>query len=183
MSEGEKENFKIILIGDSATGKTSVRNRYFGKGFKKSYLMTLGVDFSIKKMGNRILQVWDLSGNHSFSKIRDTYYYGTNGCMLLFDLTKRETFENLQGWVDELARHVGEENGKLIPIIIVGNKVDLIEGGNHFIKEEEIEEFSKGLRDRYGYEYPWFLTSAKDGTNVDQIFENLIKEITEENSV
>lgn len=162
---------KVILIGDSAVGKTSIRLRYFGHGFKEAFLMTLGADFAIKKLGGDVLQIWDLAGQIAFSTIRKQYYLGTHGAILMFDLTKRSSFENLDLWINEIQT----QSNRMIPCIIVGNKYDLKKEVT--VSRREVNVYIQDLRKRYDYKFPYFESSAKSGKNIDRIFENLVAEI------
>ncbi|MHA2253450.1 MAG: ADP-ribosylation factor-like protein, partial [Candidatus Kariarchaeaceae archaeon] len=75
----ERTSFKVVLLGDPSVGKTSIRKRYLGEGFKHTYSMTLGADFAIKRINNTVLQVFDLAGNPFFQTVRELYYHGTQG--------------------------------------------------------------------------------------------------------
>lgn len=164
---------KIILIGDPEVGKTSIRRKYFGKGFSNSYLPTLGSDFATKKINTNILQIWDLSGQDSFKQIRRQYYVGAHGAILVFDLTKEESFENLSTWVNELEAQAGH----MFPIIFAGNKLDLTLGKGIRIKTTRIEKYLEKLRASYKLRFQYFDTSAKTGKNIDNIFLELVDEI------
>ncbi|MCY3412493.1 MAG: GTP-binding protein [Candidatus Heimdallarchaeota archaeon] len=170
----KKKFFKILLLGDPLVGKTSLRNRYFGKGFKTSYLVTMGADFGIKRIDNNVLQIWDLAGNQGYSNIRKNYYLGSHGAMLVFEVTRRVSFTNLQLWVREL---ISNNNGKMIPLILTGNKIDLLDEKKREVSVEEVLEYQQSLQKTYGFSFPYIETSAKSGQNVDNIFEQLILEI------
>lgn len=166
-------SFKIVLLGDTGVGKTSIRRKYFGKGLSNSYLPTLGSDFAIKKVDTYILQIWDLAGQASFKNIRRQYYVGSHGAILIFDLTSEKSFENLNSWINELLAQAGN----MIPIVIVGNKLDLTLGKGIRIKKNRIETYIEKLRSRYKYRFVYFDSSAKTGKNIDNIFLELIDEM------
>lgn len=89
---------KLTLLGDPAVGKTSLRLRYMGKGFRKQYISTTGTDFSIQFYKNYRLQIWDLAGQDNFKKVIKSYIKGSKGIMLLFDVTNPESLNNLDTW-------------------------------------------------------------------------------------
>ncbi|KAI4292224.1 Ras-related protein Rab-1A [Pancytospora philotis] len=117
--------FKIILIGDSGVGKTSLMRRYTDNVYTSDGASTIGVDFKIKTIvvdGKRVkLQIWDTAGQERFKAIVAHYYRGANGIMLVFDMLNRETFEHLSDWMAELDKR---EIPKQTQIKILGNKVD-----------------------------------------------------------
>ncbi|MFX1513985.1 MAG: Rab family GTPase [Promethearchaeota archaeon] len=128
---------KICLLGDGAVGKTSLRERYLGKGFKSGYTMTIGADFAVKESnvdGNEIkFQIWDLAGQPRFSSVRELYYKGSVGGLLVYDCTRPESYQNLDGWIEELWKNNGR--GKL-PLVLIANKVDLREENPDSISPE-----------------------------------------------
>ncbi|MHA2090932.1 MAG: Rab family GTPase [Candidatus Kariarchaeaceae archaeon] len=168
--------FKAILIGDPAVGKTSIRLRYMGQGFKQTYLVTLGADFAIKRLDNHIIQIWDLAGQYHYKSIRRNYYTGAVGAILVFDKTRPETFDHMIHWIDELLN----TNGKLMPMVIVGNKQDLCEGdkAKPCVDADRIEQVTSKLRETFGFRFPYFDASALSGLNVNDVFQNLIEEIS-----
>ncbi|MHA1449172.1 MAG: Rab family GTPase [Candidatus Hodarchaeales archaeon] len=168
---------KIVLAGDGAVGKTALRERYLGKGFQAKYLMTIGADFALKEasIDNKDLkfQIWDLAGQQRFSAVRSVYYLGCLGALLLFDVTRPETFENLQNWVDELWKN----NGKgVIPLVILGNKVDLRDQFPNHVTDEQALSYCEKLSEKTrseGFEIQYLPTSAKTGLNVAESFDKL----------
>ncbi|MHA1347857.1 MAG: Rab family GTPase [Candidatus Heimdallarchaeaceae archaeon] len=118
--------FKISLLGEGAVGKTSLRRIYLGESFKEGYMMTIGADFAVKKMSlNHVeytLQIWDLAGQQRFSAVREVYYRGTAGALLVFDISRPETYEVLPNWLHELIRN---NKNRIVPIVLIGNKADL----------------------------------------------------------
>ena len=108
-----------------------------GEGFKKSYGMTIGADFSVYKIDDYILHIWDLAGQVRFSQILKEYYIGTVGCLIVFDITNPDSFQNVPTWIEQLVKN--NEN-KIVPIIIVGNKADLRESGKSSISNEKARE-------------------------------------------
>lgn len=171
---------KIVLAGDGAVGKTALRERYLGRGFKSQYLQTIGADFALNtvKIGGKDVkfQIWDLAGQTRFTAVRSVYYTGCLGALLLFDITRRESFDNLQSWLDEIWKH----NGKgMIPVVLLGNKYDLKDDVPDHVGEKEAEAYAKKLTKKTvsssGFKVKFMNTSAKSGLNVSEAFETLGK--------
>ncbi|MFX0090537.1 MAG: Rab family GTPase [Candidatus Hodarchaeota archaeon] len=173
---------KITLLGDGAVGKTALRERYLGKGFSGSYTMTIGADFASKRQlvdnENLIFQIWDLAGQPRFESVRDIYYKGATGALLVYDITRRESFENLNVWLNELWSNNGK--GK-VPVVILGNKHDLRTTGDptqvsYETAMELIENLSEKTKEA-GFSLSYFGTSALTGKNVTEAFEELGRKI------
>ncbi len=170
--------FKIVLLGDGAVGKTALRTRYLGEGFKKSYQMTIGADFAVKRVtldGIEIVaQIWDLAGQIRFQSVREVYYQGATGALLVFDITRGETFENIPNWITELF----ENNKKrVVPMVLIGNKSDLRDSSENAISMDAGQEYANTLSSWSHFEIPYVETSAKDGSNVDEAFQTLLRNI------
>jgi small GTP-binding protein len=170
---------KVCLLGDGAVGKTALRERYLGKQFSSGYVMTIGADFAVKKTeiksdgesGSQTVkfQIWDLAGQPRFNSVRELYYKGSHGGLLVFDITRRDSFNNLNAWVEELYKNSGRGN---MPITLLGNKVDLRDETEDPVTEEEAREYIKVLKKQYNIEFevPYLETSAKTGVNVEESF-------------
>lgn len=175
---------KICLLGDGAVGKTALRERYLGKQFSSGYVMTIGADFAVKKAtidteeGAKEVkfQIWDLAGQPRFNSVRELYYKGSHGGLLVFDITRRDSFTNLKAWINELFSNSGR--GKM-PVVILGNKVDLRNKSESCVEVEEVYEFIFDLKIEKDlpFEIPYLETSAKTGENVDESFSKLAKTI------
>ena len=178
MSLNSRRNvYKIVLIGQGGVGKTSLRRRYLGEGFEASYLATIGADFATKKIdneGSKIAQIWDLAGQSRFAVVREGYYRGTK-VILVFDISRRETYFAVPNWIKEMMEGMGIDEP--IPMVLVGNKADLRDGDPTFIEEEQAKEYAKQLSEWSGMDIPYIESSAKTGLNVDQIFDSLIDNI------
>lgn len=133
---------KVIIIGDAAVGKTSLLLRYSKGTFNPTYIITIGVQFAVKdiKIGEEVLrlQIWDTGGQERFGTIRQLYYRGTKGAIVVYDRSSRESFERLDYWIEELRKSVDK-----IPIVIVGNKADLpavvpMEQGQQFAADRSL---------------------------------------------
>ena len=179
MSEEEQQNkyefiFKIILIGCSSVGKSSILQRYIQKIFNNSYSCTIGVDFFMKSIdvGDKSikLQLWDTAGTEKFRSITTGYYRGANAAFVVFDLTSKPSFDCLNEWIENYYKYSNPEEEK--NVVLIGNKSDLVD--KREVTEEEIEKFAKDNHIMY------FETSAKDGKNINECFyfiaEKLVKQ-------
>lgn len=166
---------KVVLIGDGAVGKTSIRNRFMGYGFESSHLMTLGADFSLKEVnhGDEVwkFQIWDLAGQEMFRQVRARFYQGAMGALLVFDITRKQTFLNITNWLNELYKY----NGKgVVPVVVLANKSDLRDRKS--VKFKDVEKYVTKLNTRtkpHGVTNYALETSAKTGLNVDKAFQLL----------
>eukprot|EP01156_Anaeramoeba_ignava_P023391 Anaeramoba_ignava/c21510_g1_i3.p1 GENE.c21510_g1_i3~~c21510_g1_i3.p1 ORF type:complete len:202 (-),score=75.25 c21510_g1_i3:64-669(-) len=173
--ESKKENekydhsFKVILIGSKAAGKTNIISRFQKNEFNPNSKTTIGAEFAniiLEIKGKKIqLQTWDTSGEERYFSVSKSYYRDAVGAFIIYDITNEESFNKLDFWFEEFI-NFSKENA--IPMII-GNKFDL-EKERKISKEmgENFAEENKGL---------FMETSAKDGTNIQEAFEELTKEI------
>ncbi|MHA2503022.1 MAG: Rab family GTPase [Candidatus Kariarchaeaceae archaeon] len=168
------DKLKIVVIGDSAVGKTSLRRRYMGEGFRGSYTATLGSEFSVKKIRETTITLFDLAGDPASKFLRSGYYAGTDGFIVVFDITNRKSFENLEGWFDEIRSNLG--NG--LKVFILGNKEDLRDMGNDRVEEDEAYEYANRKAKEFDASISFLTTSALTGYNVEVAFNKLIAEIT-----
>ena len=165
-------NLKIIFVGDVSVGKTSVIERYINNNFKDDYTCTIQAEQKTKIINEDSntsirMDIWDTAGQEKFRSLTRQYYRDSQGAIIVFDITKKRTFDSLQTWIDDIQDY----SDKDIPIIIVGNKSDLID--EREVSENNINEF---LNDKYTY----FEVSAKYGNNIDLAF-NKIKKLIMEN--
>jgi small GTP-binding protein len=168
MPEPKQYVFKIVVIGNGAVGKTSLIARFAEKMFKAEYKPTLGVNIVIKEFDldiNHIkLTVWDIAGQARWRDVRSVYYRGSNGAIIVYDVTRPNTFEALQSWYDDLLKFSQDED---IPRILLANKIDLTDLRK--ISADQGKKSGKELKAEY------FETSAKDGTQVDAAFKQISK--------
>ena len=159
--------FKLLLIGDSGVGKSSLLLRFADDSYSESYISTIGVDFKIRTVqldGKTVkLQIWDTAGQERFRTITSSYYRGAHGIIVVYDLTDMESYENVKNWLKEIDRYANEGVQKLI----VGNKLDLAEAGKRAVEYQE----AKGFTDSQGLGY--LEASAKNATNVEMAFMQL----------
>jgi len=177
METNVKRTFKIVLIGDGAVGKTSLRKNYMGESFEEEYLMTIGADFAVKYIPYEDytvgLQIWDLAGQPRFSDVRKSYYAGAYGAIVVFDITRPVTFQNTDFWINELIKN---NNNLLVPMILIGNKVDLRGATPKEVQVSKITAaaYAETLSEWGGFKVPYIETSAKTGQNVQRAFDHLI---------
>ena len=160
---------KYIIIGDAAVGKSNLLLRYVHGEFKSEYQVTIGVEFGAKNILIKDelyrVQIWDTAGQENFRSITRAYYKNSVCALVVYDIAKRESFNNVSSWIEDYRN----QSPKTIYMILVGNKSDLEEGRQ--VTFEEGQE----LADKFGINF--YETSAKTGKNVEEIFENSAKEI------
>ncbi|TFG29463.1 GTP-binding protein [Candidatus Thorarchaeota archaeon] len=169
--------FKVVLIGDGAVGKTSVRRNYLGKGFITSHIATIGVDFAQKyvQVDNKTVRlvIWDLAGQTGFERVRKHYYQGCSALILVYSVVNRETFDNLTWWLVESFKY----NQTIPPTAILANKIDLRaeEVHHHEVTTEEGKRFSEMVAERLEIPTVFLETSAKTGENIQEAFTELTR--------
>lgn len=162
--------FKVIIIGPGVVGKTSLLHRFVENKFSFRYKLTIGADFLSKIINFNSessikLQIWDIGGQDRYKFLRPSFFDGANGALIVFDLSRWHTFEELENWLSDLREYAGES----IPFALIGNKVDLIDKKDELYERESAEVFAKKENTFY------VETSAKTGENVEDAFLNLIK--------
>lgn len=157
-------------------GKTTLRERYIGRGFKTTYLMTVGADFALHKFtmeGTSIkLQIWDLAGQERFQSVRGPFFVGAAGVICVFDVTRQESLENMRNWVEESIKNIGG----VVPVVFLANKVDLRDKESPLhISTEHGKRALDNLMKEFSIKTPYlyYETSAKTGENVQKGFEEL----------
>ncbi|KII73621.1 Ras-related protein RABA2a [Thelohanellus kitauei] len=173
MGEGFDYLYKVVLIGDSGVGKSNLLSRFANNTFNTDSKSTIGVDFSVCTVhaSGKIIkaQLWDTAGQERFRAILDAYYRGARGAIIVYDITERETFQNVVSWLKELQDHVDRN----ICLLLIGNKSDLAE--DRSVSTEEAYEFSvkNGIN--------FMETSALTSANVKEAFETIIIDIYKHN--
>ena len=173
----EKENtnsdniFKILTIGEQAVGKTSILRRYVENKFMKHHLSTIGIDYlskTIKIKGKEIkLKIWDTAGQERYRNITNQIYKGSDGIVLVFDVTNEDSFNQISEWMKQITENVSKDE---ISIILIGNKCDIQE---RIVDQKKGEEMAESLGISY-YE-----TSALSGQGINEAFEGLVNLIME----
>ena len=153
---------KYVIVGDASVGKSNLLLRYTHGQFREEYQLTIGVEFgssniTIDKNVFRI-QIWDTAGQENFKSITRSYYKNSACALIVYDITRRVSFENLSDWIEDCKN----SSPKTVFMVLVGNKCDLEE--NREVTEEEGKEFAE----RHGMLF--FETSAKTGQNVKEVF-------------
>ena len=166
--------FKVLLLGNSDVGKSSLLLRFVDSLWNDAFVPTIGVDFKVKTLeinNNKVkMQIWDTAGQERFRTVVSTYFRGAHGILLLYDVTNKDSFKNLENWLIEIEKNSSDKVLK----ILVGNKCDLSD--DREIQTEEGQAFAV----RNGMEF--METSAKMNTNVSEAFETLGKLMIEFNS-
>ena len=166
----EEPVYKVLLLGDSTVGKTCFLMRYTDKTFQDVYMSTIGLDYRLKSMvlknGKKIkLQIWDTAGQDRFRAITRNYYKGANGVILVYDVTNVQSYDNVKMWVAQIR----EKAPKNVVILIAGNKIDKEE------RRQVQKEEGQKIADEFGF--PFFETSAKEGININETFEEIVEKI------
>ena len=154
--------YKIIIVGDTCVGKSNILSRYIKNIFREDSKSTVGVELGNKllkvKGTNTKLQIWDTAGQERYRSITSSYYKGSHGCFIVYDITNEQSFENVEKWFEQ----VQKEGSKDVSIILVGNKCDL--ENERKIPTEKGEEKAKQLN------IPFFETSALSNIKIEDIF-------------
>ncbi|KAM9970350.1 hypothetical protein ACTFIR_002205 [Dictyostelium discoideum] len=167
----EDKQYKVLLIGDSDVGKTSIVKRFSDDTFDEDLLCTIGVEFKMKEVkvdGKKVdLCIWDTAGQEKFRALISSYYRGAHGIILTYDVTKRESFDNLNYWLNEVENFANRSN---LVKLLVGNKIDK---ENREVTREEGAEFAKKKAMLF------IECSAKSKIGIQQAFEELAQKIIE----
>ena len=161
--------YKIIVIGDPRVGKTSLLTKFATQKFDDIYLPTIGANITKQQINIDAtvisMMVWDIAGQQEFYEVYKSYYNGSNGVIIVYDVTRRDTFDNIESWYEECANNgIGH-----IPMIIVGNKIDL----DREVDKNDAENIADSLSAKY------FETSAKEDINVNDIFSEVAFDVHE----
>ena len=164
----EKYILKLLKIGDQFVGKSSIINRYIDDKFNEDIKPTLGIDFKTKMIqkGENLIKIsiYDTAGEEKYRHLIKNYYNGSNGILLVFDITDKNSFDNLNFWLDELEKNCNLNN---LYIFLVGNKTDL--------KKERKVSYDEAKNFADMKKIPYIEISAKTGDNIDKLFNDFIK--------
>ena len=167
MEEKIDITIKIIILGSSEVGKTSIFDRYFNNEFRENQLATVGIDFQTKFFkfdGMNIKGVYtDTAGQEKFRAISVNYLKPANGVILVFDITKEDTFDAIEEWL----KYLKDNNKDNIEKILIGNKLDL--ENNRKVSKEDAEAFAKSNGCQY------FECSAKTGQNINEALDEIAR--------
>ena len=170
MSDLNENVYKLLLLGDSTVGKTCFLIKYTDQSFQDIHMATIGLDYRVKTMklkNNKEvkIQIWDTAGQDRFRSITKNYYKGSHGIILIYDITNRRTFENVQKWISQIR----EETSQNVVIYLIGNKIDMKE------ERKVSAEEGKKLADELGL--PFMETSAKEGININEVFDDIVEKV------
>eukprot|EP01089_Gocevia_fonbrunei_P023206 TRINITY_DN9680_c0_g1_i1.p1 TRINITY_DN9680_c0_g1~~TRINITY_DN9680_c0_g1_i1.p1 ORF type:complete len:222 (-),score=41.22 TRINITY_DN9680_c0_g1_i1:86-751(-) len=178
MDDDSKEKFdymlKVVIVGDSGVGKSNIMTRFTNDKFSDTSKATIGVAFATKSIQVPLtetvtkhvkLQVWDTAGQERYRALSSAYYRGAHGALIVYDITNKQSMDNVKIWLDEIDRFCTQD----IAVILVGNKCDLSD--KRCVSRDEGTKYADS-NNLYFME-----TSAKDATNIDAAFTLLIKEI------
>ena len=166
--------FKIVLIGDTCVGKSCILVRFSDDIFNDSYVTTIGVDFRFKTMvvNNKVakIQIWDTAGQERYRSITTAYYRGAAAIIICCDCTNKESFNNINNWIEEIGKYTDKDS---VDKIVLMNKCDLVE--ERCIDKNEINKFEKesGIK--------VLEVSAKTGEGIDKAFEYVIAKLIDKN--
>lgn len=173
---------KVIILGDSGVGKTSLMNQYVNKRFSNQYKATIGADFLTKNVivddRQVTMQIWDTAGQERFQSLGVAFFRGADCCVLVFDVTVPKTFETLDAWRDEFLIQASPSDGDNFPFVVLGNKIDL---DSRAVTQKRAMAWCHEKNN-----IPYFETSAKDAMNIEIAFltiaKNALKQETDTNA-
>jgi Ras-related protein Rab-7A len=178
MSGRKKTLLKVIILGDSGVGKTSLMQQFVNNKFSHQYKATIGADFLTKEItidNNKqvTLQIWDTAGQERFQSLGVAFYRGADCCVLCYDVTNEKSLNNLSSWKDEFLIQSNVSNPQDFPFIIIGNKIDVDDSKKIPSLQKKLNNITNNQLG--GLNYPVFETSAKDSINVELAFEVVAK--------
>ncbi|CAF3793639.1 unnamed protein product [Adineta steineri] len=168
-------NFKLLIIGESSVGKSSLMTRFVDETFQPTFIPTIGVDFKVRTLiidGYQCkiqIWIWDTAGQERFRVITTTYYRDAAGVLIVYDVTNRETFSHVCRWIDEIKKYCDDNIVK----VLVGNKDDVVSKDDQSIRKvvptQEVEQYAEKMN------MPFFETSAKDNKNIHEVFHTVAR--------
>ncbi|KAI8091076.1 small GTPase superfamily [Gilbertella persicaria] len=173
MSTRKKVLLKVIILGDSGVGKTSLMNQYVNKKFSGQYKATIGADFLTKEvtLDDKVvtMQIWDTAGQERFQSLGVAFYRGADCCVLVYDVNNNKSYESLGQWHDEFLVQASPRDPDNFPFVVLGNKIDVDES-KRMVSQKRAMAFCQAKGN-----IPYFETSAKDAINVEQAFQTIAK--------
>ncbi|KAE8883188.1 hypothetical protein PF010_g7962 [Phytophthora fragariae] len=173
MSHRKKVLLKLIILGDSGVGKTSLMNQYVNQKFSNQYKATIGADFLTKEimLDDKLvtMQIWDTAGQERFQSLGVAFYRGADACVLVYDITNPKSFEKLDPWRDEFLAQAGPRDPDAFPFIVLGNKVD--KESERRVQKEKAQEWCRSKNVQQPIQH--FETSAKEATSVEAAFQTI----------
>jgi len=158
---------KVLLLGDSGVGKTSLLDRFINRKFSASYKATIGADFLTKEMeiDNKFvtLQIWDTAGQERFQSLGNSFYRGADCCILVFDVTIPKSFEDIDTWRNEFLVQSHIDDVESFPFVLLGNKID--QENERAIQAKNARQWCQAHGN-----IPYIETSAKEAINVEKAF-------------
>jgi len=168
----KKVLLKVIILGDSGVGKTSLMNQYVNKKFSNAYKATIGADFLTKEVmvDDRLvtMQIWDTAGQERFQSLGVAFYRGSDCCVLVYDVNVAQTFEHLDSWREEFLIQAAPRDPEKFPFVVLGNKIDLEH--QRVVSQKRAMAWCQAKGN-----IPYFETSAKEAIHVDQAFQTVAK--------
>jgi Ras-related protein Rab-7A len=172
MASSKKQLYKIIIVGDSGVGKTSLLNQYVNQRFTQQYRSTVGADFMAKEVmiDDRMvtLQIWDTAGQERFQSLGGAFYRGADCCVIVYDITNAKSFEALDTWRDEFLLQGAPKDPENFPFILLGNKVD--RDADRKVPTAKAQTWCKNHGDIQLFE-----VSAKENIMVEEAFQVIAK--------
>ena len=164
------KSYKVLLLGNSYVGKTCILLRFSEDSFNENYELTIGLNYRIKTLNidnNPIkMQIWDTSGEEKFKAIAKNFYRGAHGVLLIYDICEKNSFLDVRDWIEQIVENTDNDN---MVMILCGNKCD--KEKERIITKEEGEDLAKN------YGIPFFECSAKNNTNINEMFNTMAQNI------
>ena len=186
MANNIKLAIKVVIIGDGAVGKTSLCRRFLWKTFVHEYKQTIGADFYVYSWSTYLDELdttvnvkwilYDLAGQFvTFQEVRPQFYFGARAALVVFDISRPETFKSIPIWIYEFWKNVSGRNTiEKRPLVLVGNKIDLRDKIEKYVPPEWGYKYAKKLTESLGFEVPYVETSALYGWGVNEAFKKLL---------
>ncbi|KAK0394714.1 hypothetical protein QR680_000893 [Steinernema hermaphroditum] len=179
MANRKKALLKVIILGDSGVGKTSLMNQYVNKRFSSQYKATIGADFLTKDVmiGDRLvtMQIWDTAGQERFQSLGVAFYRGADCCVLTYDVTNSNSFKSLDAWRDEFLIQASPRDPENFPFVLLGNKIDA--EANRAVSTKRAQAWCQQK-----HNIPYHEVSAKEGINVEEAFQVIARDALQRES-